>query len=110
MNKAYEWADFVIARAGALTIAEINAIGLPAIFVPYPYAVDDHQTSNAINIVNNKAGYIWQEKQHINILKQHINDLVNNKQTRKTMAVNSKALHKQNSAEIVADMCLEMIV
>ena len=110
MNKAYAWADLVIARAGALTIAEINAVGLPAIFVPYPYAVDDHQTSNAKNIVDNKAGFIWQEKQDINILTQHINNLVNNKETRNNMAKNSKQLHKQNSAEIVAKICLEMIV
>lgn len=110
MRAAYAWADFIIARAGALTIAEINAVGLPAIFVPYPYAVDDHQTSNAKNIVENNAGYIWQESQDIKILAQHINNLATNKETRDIMATNSKLLHKQNSAEIVADICLEMIV
>jgi len=109
MSAAYSWADFIIARAGALSIAEINAVGLPAIFVPYPYAVDDHQTSNAQNIVEKNAGFVWQEKQDISVLDNHIKQLVNNKTLRKEMAINSKQLHKQNSAETVADICLEMI-
>jgi UDP-N-acetylglucosamine--N-acetylmuramyl-(pentapeptide) pyrophosphoryl-undecaprenol N-acetylglucosamine transferase len=47
MAEAYAWADLVICRAGALTVAELAAAGLPAIFVPFPWAVDDHQTANA---------------------------------------------------------------
>lgn len=47
MRAAYEWADLMICRAGALSIAEITAVGVPAILVPYPLAVDDHQTVNA---------------------------------------------------------------
>lgn len=47
MAGAYQWADMIICRAGALTVSEVAAIGLPAIFVPLPYAVDDHQTKNA---------------------------------------------------------------
>jgi hypothetical protein len=47
MAAAYAWADLVICRAGALTLAELAAAGVPAILVPYPHAVDDHQTRNA---------------------------------------------------------------
>lgn len=47
MAGAYEWADLVICRAGALTVAELAAAGVASILVPFPYAVDDHQTSNA---------------------------------------------------------------
>jgi UDP-N-acetylglucosamine--N-acetylmuramyl-(pentapeptide) pyrophosphoryl-undecaprenol N-acetylglucosamine transferase len=47
MADAYRWADLVLCRAGALTIAELAAVGVASILVPYPYAVDDHQTSNA---------------------------------------------------------------
>ena len=54
---AYGWADLVICRAGALTVSEIAAAGLAAVFVPYPHAVDDHQTANARFLVN--AGAAW---------------------------------------------------
>jgi len=52
MAEAYGWADLVIARSGALTIAELAAAGVGAILVPYPAAVDDHQTRNAAYLVN----------------------------------------------------------
>jgi len=52
MAEAYQWADLVLCRAGALTIAELAATGVASILVPYPYAVDDHQTSNADYLVN----------------------------------------------------------
>ena len=47
MASAYAWADLVVCRAGALTVAELCAVGVPAVFIPYPAAVDDHQTANA---------------------------------------------------------------
>ncbi len=52
MAEALGWADLVICRAGALTIAELAAAGLGAILVPYPHAVDDHQTHNAQFLVD----------------------------------------------------------
>ncbi len=54
MASAYAWADLMIARAGALTVAEITAAGIPSILVPYPYAADDHQRKNAEQL--QKAG------------------------------------------------------
>mgnify|MGYP000241323381 CR=1 FL=1 len=52
MAGAYEWADLVICRAGALTVAELAAAGVASILVPFPHAVDDHQTGNARFLVN----------------------------------------------------------
>jgi UDP-N-acetylglucosamine--N-acetylmuramyl-(pentapeptide) pyrophosphoryl-undecaprenol N-acetylglucosamine transferase len=108
MSAIYHWADLIIARAGALTIAEINAVGIAAIFVPYPYAVDDHQTSNAQNIVDSQAGYIWQESQQISELNNYISELIENKTLRQQMAENSKELHKPNAAIKVAKICMEL--
>lgn len=62
MAAAYAWADLVVCRAGALTVAELSAAGLPAIFVPYPAAVDDHQTANAQPLAAAGAAAIMQEK------------------------------------------------
>ncbi len=56
MAEAYEWADLVICRAGALTVSELMAAGRAAILVPFPHAVDDHQTANAMTLVNLGAG------------------------------------------------------
>ena len=47
MPSRYQWADLAIARAGALTVAELAMAGLPALLVPYPFAADDHQSANA---------------------------------------------------------------
>lgn len=61
MAAAYAWADLVICRAGALTVAEIAASGSAALFVPFPYAVDDHQTANARFLTD--AGAAWLKPQ-----------------------------------------------
>lgn len=55
MAAAYAWADFIVCRAGALTVAEVAAAGRAAIFVPLPHAVDDHQTKNALSLVKHDA-------------------------------------------------------
>lgn len=61
MAEVYSWADIVICRAGALTVAELCAVGLAAIFVPFPYAVDDHQTANADYMVKHDAALCIQQ-------------------------------------------------
>lgn len=58
MAAAYDWADFIVCRAGALTVAEVAAAGLPAVFVPLPHAVDDHQTKNALSLVEAGAAVL----------------------------------------------------
>ncbi len=62
MAEAYTWADMVLCRAGALTVSELCAAGVGAILVPYPHAVDDHQTANAQFMVNQSAGLCIQQK------------------------------------------------
>ncbi len=62
MAAAYAWADLVVCRAGALTVAELCAVGLPALFVPYPAAVDDHQTANARPMADVGAASIIDER------------------------------------------------
>ncbi|MFT6897014.1 MAG: UDP-N-acetylglucosamine--N-acetylmuramyl-(pentapeptide) pyrophosphoryl-undecaprenol N-acetylglucosamine transferase [Paraglaciecola sp.] len=61
MPGAYQWADLVICRSGALTVAEVAAAGVAAIFVPLPHAVDDHQSKNALSLVNRGGAYLLKQ-------------------------------------------------
>ncbi len=63
MAEAYGWADLVICRAGALTIAELAAAGVASILIPYPFAVDDHQTKNALFLVEKGAAILLPQSQ-----------------------------------------------
>jgi UDP-N-acetylglucosamine--N-acetylmuramyl-(pentapeptide) pyrophosphoryl-undecaprenol N-acetylglucosamine transferase len=62
MAGAYEWADLVICRAGAVTVAELAAAGVARILVPFPHAVDDHQTTNARFLVDAGGGWLVQQR------------------------------------------------
>lgn len=63
MAAAYAWADVVLCRAGAMTVAELTAAAVPSILVPYPYAVDDHQTANAKYLAEQQAAILIQQTQ-----------------------------------------------
>ena len=62
MAEAYQWADLVICRAGALTVSELMTVARPAILVPFPFAVDDHQTANAKVLAQMGGGQVIQQK------------------------------------------------
>lgn len=77
MAAAYEWADLVVCRSGALTVAELAAAAKPALFVPFPYAVDDHQRINAQVLVNESAAIcIVQSDLTRERLVKELNDLL----------------------------------
>lgn len=103
MQEAYLTADLVICRAGASTIFEIMTVGVAAILIPFPSAIDDHQTKNALYLVNNNAGILLQQQEiTIEILKNIIIDLKNNKHKLYAMQQAAKALYKQfNSVDSV---------
>lgn len=73
MAEVYSWADMVICRAGALTVAELCAAGLGAVFVPFPHAVDDHQTANADFMVKQHAALCIQQK---DLTEERLADIV----------------------------------
>ncbi|GFD95274.1 UDP-N-acetylglucosamine--N-acetylmuramyl-(pentapeptide) pyrophosphoryl-undecaprenol N-acetylglucosamine transferase [Alteromonas sp. KUL156] len=72
MAEAYEWADFIVCRAGALTVSEVAASGRAAIFVPLPFAVDDHQTKNAQSLVKQNAALMIAQS----VLKENLGQAV----------------------------------
>lgn len=63
MAEAYRWADLVVCRAGATTLAEVTACGKPCIFIPFPHAVDDHQRRNAEALLKARAGFMILEQE-----------------------------------------------
>jgi len=109
MAAAYAWADAVVARAGALSMAEIQAAALPALYVPFPHAVDDHQRHNAEYAVRHGAALMWDEKQDEALLRDALDTLLNEKASRCRLAEKAHALAKPEAAEAVADACLEVM-
>jgi len=73
MAAAYGWADLVVCRAGALTVAELAAAGVGAVLVPYPHAVDDHQTHNAAYLTDAGAAVMVQQRE---LTKDKLRDLL----------------------------------
>lgn len=106
MAQAYAWADIVICRAGALTVSEVAMAAKPAIFVPLPHAVDDHQTHNAQYLVNQGAAKLLpQNKLSDTCLAQTLNELVNEKEVLSRMSAAALAAAHSNATEIVANIC-----
>ena len=106
MADVYAWADFVICRAGALTISELSAAGIGALLVPYPYAVDDHQTMNAHFLVDSGAGYLIQQRDlSADRVYTLLKDLGANKDKLVVMAKSARQLARANAARLVVDQC-----
>lgn len=107
MVSAYRDADVVICRAGALTIAELTAAGVGALLVPYPYAVDDHQTANAQFMVSAQAGLLLpQAKLSANQLAEVLENLTREQCLK--WAENARTLALPNSADDVAKIAIEV--
>lgn len=107
MAAAYSWADLVICRAGAMTVFELAAAGVASILIPYPHAVDDHQTANAAYLVAQGAALLRQQDElSSDWLCQRLNQFAHQRETLLTMASAARALAKPNAAGIVADRCL----
>ncbi len=109
MAKAYAWADVVICRSGALTIAELAAVGVTSILIPFPYAVDDHQTANA-KYLSSQGGafFLAQSTLTANELNTLLLDLIDNPEKRLAVAMAAKKLAKPFATKEVAEHCLEV--
>jgi len=108
MAQAYAWADAVLCRAGALTVAELALAGLPSVLVPYPFAVDDHQTSNAHYLVDRGAALMVQQK---DLTQTKLHELLMqfaDKQKLASMAKAARACALPQATVKVADLCLEV--
>ena len=107
MAEAYAWADLVICRAGALTISELAAAGVGAILVPFPAAVDDHQTHNAQYLVQESAAVLIHDRDiTADRLAEELQRLCAGRGKLLAMAERARLLGKPNAAEELAESCL----
>jgi UDP-N-acetylglucosamine--N-acetylmuramyl-(pentapeptide) pyrophosphoryl-undecaprenol N-acetylglucosamine transferase len=110
MDKSYAWADIIICRAGALTVSEIAVVGLPAIFVPLPHAVDDHQTKNAQDLVDKEAAVLIPQKQlNSEKLGDYLRSFSQNRQLLIDMSTKSKKTAIIDATERVASICEQIV-
>jgi UDP-N-acetylglucosamine--N-acetylmuramyl-(pentapeptide) pyrophosphoryl-undecaprenol N-acetylglucosamine transferase len=104
MAAAYRDADLVIARAGAMTVSEIACVGVASILVPFPHAVDDHQTGNARFLAESGAAILIRQQ---DLTPSGLGSLLSQltREALATMAVKARSLGKPDAATTVADVC-----
>ena len=107
MAEMYAWADVVICRAGALTIAELACVGVASVLVPFPHAVDDHQTYNARYLSDAGAAKLIQQTE-FNVQKatEILSSLT--RENCLAMAIKARALAKPDATSSVAEICMEV--
>jgi UDP-N-acetylglucosamine--N-acetylmuramyl-(pentapeptide) pyrophosphoryl-undecaprenol N-acetylglucosamine transferase len=105
MARRYAEADLVICRAGAVTIAELSAGGMASVLVPFPHAVDDHQTANARFLADRGAAILIQQS---DLSPQKLAELIGTLDRTKLleMAKKARALGKPDAARVVAERCM----
>ena len=109
MAEAYEWADLVICRSGALTVAELAAAGIASIMVPYPWAVDDHQTANAKYLSEQDAAILMPQNELTKeSLSELLRDLCSNRDKLIEMSIRARELAKPQATDEVAAICAEL--
>ncbi len=108
MAAAYGWADIVICRAGALTVAELAAAGVPAILIPLPHAIDDHQRANARWFADGGAGELIDQKEFTATrLLDELRGYCGHRERLLAMAESARALAKTDAAKVAADYCMQ---
>lgn len=111
MAAAYAWADLVVCRAGALTLAELCAVGVGSVLVPFPQAVDDHQTRNAEYLVERGAARLLPQSDALATqLAEVLQPLAGDANQRFAMAQAARELARPDAASRVADIVLATLL
>jgi UDP-N-acetylglucosamine--N-acetylmuramyl-(pentapeptide) pyrophosphoryl-undecaprenol N-acetylglucosamine transferase len=110
MAQAYGWADLVVCRAGALTISELAAAGLPSLLVPLPHAIDDHQSRNAEYLAREGAAFVMpQRTTGAADMAARLKEVLMQPEQLKRMATTARQLAKPDATNTVVDVCLEVV-
>ncbi|MGR9072235.1 MAG: undecaprenyldiphospho-muramoylpentapeptide beta-N-acetylglucosaminyltransferase [Gammaproteobacteria bacterium] len=106
MAEAYRWADLVVCRSGAMTVSEIAAAGLPGILIPYPYAIDDHQTANARYLADAGGAVVIDQKSlTAKRLAEEIECILKSENGLKEMSRAAERCARLDATEAVAECC-----
>lgn len=108
MDMAYAAADIVVARAGALTLAELEVMNKASLLIPSPNVTEDHQTKNAMALVNEKAAAILKDEDCEEQMIKKILTMLNDKNGLEEMKINIGKRAKKNAAEEIADLVLSL--
>jgi len=108
MPGVYKAADLVICRAGALTISELEMVGKPAILIPSPNVAEDHQTKNAMALVEKEAGVIIRDGEAKEKIMDELLSLLEDDQRRNKLSTEIKKLGKDNAAIKIAERIIEI--
>jgi len=110
MADQYRQADLIICRAGATTVAEITALGKAAIFIPFPYAADDHQTLNAADLTGDGAAELIPEQElNAELLGAKINHYLDHPEALENMAARARRHGKPDAAKNIVDDCYRLL-
>ena len=109
MAAAYTWADLVVCRAGALTLAEVCAVGVASVLVPFPQAVDDHQTKNAQFLVERGAARLLPQSETLAARLADTLSTLCSRDALRPMAEAARALARPDAAARVADILMQEI-
>ncbi|QYK01777.1 undecaprenyldiphospho-muramoylpentapeptide beta-N-acetylglucosaminyltransferase [Shewanella psychrotolerans] len=109
MEAAYRWADVVLCRAGALTVSEVAAVGVPSLLVPYPHAVDDHQTKNAQVLVEAGGAFLLpQAVLDSEKLISKLEMLASDRKALDEMGALAKSVAVLDATDRVAEVCIAL--
>jgi UDP-N-acetylglucosamine--N-acetylmuramyl-(pentapeptide) pyrophosphoryl-undecaprenol N-acetylglucosamine transferase len=109
MEYAYAAADLVVARAGAMTVAELCVAKKPVLFVPYPHAAEDHQTVNAMRLVNRDAAVMVKDNQVMQKLVPVLIELLKDESRQEALKKNIAALALFNADKVIAEEIIKVI-
>ena len=110
MARAYGWADLVVCRAGALTVSELAAAGLPSFLVPLPHAIDDHQSRNAEYLAKEGAAVLLaQHATDADTLAAQLTEVLMHPEKLNVMGATARRLAKPDATRTVVDICQEVM-
>jgi UDP-N-acetylglucosamine--N-acetylmuramyl-(pentapeptide) pyrophosphoryl-undecaprenol N-acetylglucosamine transferase len=109
MDMAYAAADVIVSRAGAIAIAEIIAVGKPAVFIPLPSAAEDHQTKNAKALTEKGAGLLLKESEANNKIADMVTDLILSDERKRKIKENLKKFKTSDATEKIIEQIIKLL-